>query len=196
MPTSGLVVCLPIMRPLDKEETEKVFAKLINFIGDNVHALLERKDDPHVFRLHKDRVFYVSELVLAHASPFQRKDLKSFGTCLGKMTHSGKFHLHITALPILAQYAKYKVWVNESSALSFVYKNHVLKSGLVLMTENVPAHQGVVVYAKKESENDVPIGFGILARATYECQACEPGDIVVFHQADVGEYLRDEENLV
>lgn len=33
----------------------------------------------------------------------------ALGTCIGKFTHSGKFHLTIGALDILAQYAKYKV---------------------------------------------------------------------------------------
>ncbi len=108
------------------------------------------------------------------------------------MTHAGHFHLHITALPLLAQYAKFKVWVKESSELSFVYKNHILKSGLARMTENIPQHQGVVIYGV----SDIPIGFGITARSTLDCQTAEPGDIVVFRQADVGEYLRDEETLV
>lgn len=31
------------------------------------------------------------------------------GTCVGKLTHSGKFRLTIGALDILAQFAKHKV---------------------------------------------------------------------------------------
>lgn len=38
-----------------------------------------------------------------------RDKLVSLGTCIGKFTHSGKFHLTIGALDILAQHAKYKV---------------------------------------------------------------------------------------
>lgn len=38
-----------------------------------------------------------------------RDKLVALGTCVGKFTHSGKFHLTIGALDILAQYAKYKV---------------------------------------------------------------------------------------
>lgn len=31
------------------------------------------------------------------------------GTCIGKLTHSGKFRLTVGALDVLAQHAKYKV---------------------------------------------------------------------------------------
>ena len=35
-----------------------------------------------------------------------RKNLVSLGTCIGKFTKGGKFHLQITALDVLAPYAK------------------------------------------------------------------------------------------
>lgn len=35
------------------------------------------------------------------ATTVARENLLSLGTCLGKMTKTGKFKLHITALPIL-----------------------------------------------------------------------------------------------
>jgi ribosome biogenesis protein Nip4 len=38
-----------------------------------------------------------------------RPNLVSLGTCFGKFTKSGKFMLHISALDVLAQYAKFKV---------------------------------------------------------------------------------------
>lgn len=34
------------------------------------------------------------------------------GTCIGKLTHSGKFRLTVGALDVLAQHAKYKVDVH------------------------------------------------------------------------------------
>ena len=40
------------------------------------------------------------------ASNVQRKNLLSLGSCVGKFTKSGKFHLLITALDYLAPYAK------------------------------------------------------------------------------------------
>jgi hypothetical protein len=39
-------------------------------------------------------------------------------------------------------------------------------------------------------------GFGVTARSTQECRKLEPTDIVCFHQADLGEYLRDEQALI
>ena len=40
------------------------------------------------------------------ATNVARENLISLGTCFGKMTKSGKFRLHITALDFLAPYAK------------------------------------------------------------------------------------------
>lgn len=45
------------------------------------------------------------------ATSVARPNLVSLGVCLGKMSKTGKFRLHITALEPLAQHAKYKVRV-------------------------------------------------------------------------------------
>jgi len=42
----------------------------------------------------------------------------------------------------------------------------------------------------------VPLGFGATAFSTEECRALDPTRIVVFHQADLGEYLRDEQLMM
>ena len=51
------------------------------------------------------------------ATNISRENLISLGTCFGKLTKSGKFRLHITALDFLAPYAKVstmilKIWFN------------------------------------------------------------------------------------
>jgi 60S ribosome subunit biogenesis protein NIP7 len=140
----------------------------------------------------KDRVYYVSEALVRQGASVERKRMLSLGTCMGKFTHTGKFRLHITALPLVAPFAPYKVHLKESSELGFMYKNHVYKSGLASMTENTPQYQGVVVY----SSQDQPIGFGVAAKSTAEASRLPGTEIVVFHQADIGEYLRDEASLV
>lgn len=43
---------------------------------------------------------------MKHAACISRKELISFGTCFGRFTKGGNFHLHITALDYLAPYAK------------------------------------------------------------------------------------------
>ena len=70
---------------------------------------MDRQDDVHCFRLHKGRVYYVSEPSMRLGISVARSNLVSLGTCLGKFSKSGKFKLHITSLDYLAQYAKYKV---------------------------------------------------------------------------------------
>jgi len=94
------------------------------------------------------------------ATNIARENLMSIGTCFGKFTKSGKFHLHITCLDYVSQYAKFKVWVKPGAEMSFLYGNNVTKAGLSKITDGVPQYGGVVVY----SMSDVPLGFGIAAQ--------------------------------
>lgn len=179
------------MRPLTDEETRTVFQKLAKYIGENVKLLVDRPDGNYCFRLHKDRVYYVSEQLMRRATNIARKQLISLGTCIGKFTKSGKFHLHITVLDLIAPYAKYKVWLKPSAEQSYLYGNHVMKSGLGRITENTPQYKGVVVC----SMNDTPLGFGVAAKSTQDCRHADPATIIAFHQSDIGEYLRSEGTL-
>lgn len=103
------------------------------------------------------------------------------------------------------------------SEQSFLYGNHVLKSGLGRITENTAQYQGVVVYSMADvplvspappaaghgswgAETSLcslflPQGFGVAAKSTQDCRKVDPMAIVVFHQADVGEYVRSEDTL-
>eukprot|EP01090_Pellita_catalonica_P006300 TRINITY_DN16505_c0_g1_i1.p1 TRINITY_DN16505_c0_g1~~TRINITY_DN16505_c0_g1_i1.p1 ORF type:complete len:181 (+),score=16.96 TRINITY_DN16505_c0_g1_i1:66-608(+) len=180
------------MRPLTDEETRIFFEKLARYLGRNLKYLIDRTDEDYVFRLHKDRVYYMSEQIMRKATNVSQKHLLSVGTCFGKFTKSRQFKIHITALDYLAMYAKYKIWVKPSSEMSFLYGNHVLKSGLGRITENTPVNQGVVVF----SMSDVALGFGVTAKSTVECRKLAPNEIVCLHQADVGEYLRQEASMI
>ncbi|SOV03995.1 probable NIP7 - required for efficient 60S ribosome subunit biogenesis [Ustilago sp. UG-2017a] len=179
------------MRPLTEEETKTLFEKLANYIGKNLVNLIDRPDDPHVFRLHRDRVYYASEASMRLAISIARPNLMSLGTCFGKFSKTGKFRLHVTALDYLAQHAKYKVWIKPNGELPFLYGSHVVKAHLGRITDDTPEHAGVVVL----SMSNTPLGFGVTARSTVDTRKQDPTSIVVFHQADIGEYLRDEDTL-
>lgn len=43
--------------------------------------------------------------------------------------------------------------------------------------------------------SDLPLGFGIAARTTAECKHADPMSVVCIHQADIGEYIRAEDEL-
>lgn len=196
------------MRPLTEEETKTLFTKLANYVGKNLVQLLSSDAEPYVFRLHRDRVYYVSEPTMKLAISVARPNLVSLGTCLGKFSKSGKFRLHISSLDVLAKYAKYKVsagcwllvagcvvkagypsmttiidgfqvWIKPNGEMPFLYGNHVLKAHLGRITEDTPEHQGVVVF----SMSDTPLGFGVTARSTEGTRKVDPSGIVVFHQA-------------
>ena len=158
-------------------------------IGKDIRKLVDRPEDPHVFRLHKDRVYYVSERLMRLSTNIGKDALLSLGTCLGKFTKSRKFHLKITALPILAQYAKYKVWLKPAAEMTYLYGNHVPKVGIARMTEAIPQYAGVLVL----NLTDIPLGFGVAAHSTETATAVDATAAVVLHQADVGEYLREED---
>lgn len=130
---------------------------------------------------------------LTHPPPPQteRDKLVSLGICLGKFTKSGKFRLHITSLPILAEHARYKIWVKPNGEMPFLYGGNIVKAHVGRWSEDCPEHQGVIVY----SMNDTPLGFGVTARSTAEARRLDPTGITCFRQADCGEYLRDEDNL-
>lgn len=154
--------------------------------------MIDRSDEPYVFRLQKDRVYYVKESLAKLASNISRDHLVSIGINLGKFTKSKRFNLHITALDYLAEYAQFKIWLKPNGEMSFLYGNHVLKAHVGRMSDDVPQNQGVVIM----SSQDVPMGFAVTARSAIEIKALDPTAIVALHQADLGEYLRDEGSLM
>ena len=122
---------------------------------------------------------------------FWKKKLISFGTCLGKFTKTGKFRLNITSLDYLAKYAQYKIWLKPNGEQLFLYGHHIIKSHIERISEDTPIHSGVIIYNIK----DVPLGFGTTAKSALELKDSDPNTIVVFNQADVGEYLRVEDDV-
>ena len=50
----------------------------------------------------------------------------------------------------------------------------------------------VVIY----SSDELPLGFGALAKSSLDMKNSDPEAIAVYHQADVGEYLREEADLL
>ncbi|KAE9609592.1 hypothetical protein Lal_00006308 [Lupinus albus] len=187
------------MRPLDEKETTVVFEKLFKFVGNNLKNIVDNPSHEgpdstparYCFRLHKNKIYYTSDSIVKRATNISRTNLVSVGTCIGKYTHGGSFHLTIQALSLLASNAKHKVWLKPQSEMSFLYGNHVLKSAIGRITENIAPGDGVVVF----SMSDVPLGFGIAAKSTQDCRKLDPNAIVVLHQGDLGEYLRMEDEL-
>lgn len=187
------------MRPLTDTETKTLFEKLANYTGRSLTNLLtssttnpsSKDPDRYVFRIQKDRVYYVRESLANLATSVARQNLLSLGTCIGKFTRTGKFRLHITALDVIAPHARYKVWIKPNGEMPFLYGGHVVKAHVGRWSEECPEHQGVVVL----SMNDTPLGFGVTARSTAEARRLDPTGIVCFRQADVGEYLREEDTL-
>lgn len=193
------------MRPLTESETQTLFTKLANYTGRSLNNLLTdvapssstkksksgEEGDRHVFRISHNRVYYVRSSLANLATSVSRGQLLSLGTCIGKFTKTGKFRMHITALDVIAPHARYKVWVKPNGEMPLLYGGNVLKAHVGRWAEDCPEHQGVVIYDMK----DTPLGFGVTSKSTAESRRLDPTGIVCFRQADVGEYLRDEDTL-
>lgn len=180
------------MRALTDEEYKRLFDKLAQYIGQNTTHLLEQKgDDEHVFRLHKNRIWYIPKELAKLASCVAKSNLMGIGVLFAKVTHNGHIRIQITALEHIAQYAVFKIWVKPNQEQRFLYGGNVTRAGLGRITESTPKYQKVAVF----SMGDVPLGFGVAAQSTIECRKCEMNSQVLFHEADVGEYLRDEDRL-
>ena len=112
----------------NQQETKAVFEKLHKYIGKNIRRLVEvpssnnddggaggastsssNEESAFVFRLHRNRVYYVRASLMRRATSVSRDKLVHLGTAVGRLTHSGKFRLTVGALDLLSQHAKYKV---------------------------------------------------------------------------------------
>ena len=142
--------------PRTRQETKAVFEKLHKYIGKNIRRLVEvpssnndggagastssNEESAFVFRLHRNRVYYVRASLMRRATSVSRDKLVHLGTAVGRLTHSGKFRLTVGALDLLAQHAKYKVRRREfflslslSLALALSFAHSCARSRRVLL---------------------------------------------------------------
>ncbi|KAF7117975.1 hypothetical protein CNMCM5793_007344 [Aspergillus hiratsukae] len=183
------------MRQLTEQELQTLLAKLAGYTGRSLNNLIvpqtDSEEERHVFRLQGNRVYYVKKSLADLSTSFPRDTLLSLGICIGKFTKTGKFRIHITALDVIAPHARYKVWIKDNGIMPYLYGSNVVKAHVGRWSEDIPEHTGVLVY----DSNDTPLGFGVTARSTAEIRKLDPTAIAVFRQADVGEYLREEDTL-
>ena len=112
----------------------------------------------------------------------------AFAEEVGMVVEVAKADADAVAAELRAAGVAVAVVGRSTGAAKEVVVNHVLKAGLGRITEDTPQYHGVVVL----NMADVPLGFGTAAKSTGEVRKLDPQGIVAFHQADVGEYLRDE----
>ncbi|KAJ5127847.1 hypothetical protein N7448_008626 [Penicillium atrosanguineum] len=165
------------MRQLTEEETKTLFSKLAHYTGRSLNSLVAPTDGgpQMVFRLQGSRVYYMPLAIANLATSIPRDNLLSAGTQMGKFTKTGKFRLNLTCLDVVAPHARYKLWIKANGEMPFLYGGNVVKAHVGRWSEDCPEH--------------------ISARATQEAKKLDPTGIVLFRQADVGEYLREEDTL-
>lgn len=176
------------MRILKEEEERKVIDRLQYYVGDNMAELLST----YKLRLNNQRVFLVTDELLKASSQLGRDQIISCGIILGKITKGENFRVTITALQTLHKYANHKVWIKTSAEMNFLYGNNALRSHIHKISESIPQNAGVFVY----NVHDVPLGFGVMAVNQTSYAKARGGVQVVLTQADTGEYIRNERNIV
>ncbi|VEV58389.1 60S ribosome subunit biogenesis protein NIP7, putative [Plasmodium vinckei vinckei] len=179
------------MRPLNDQETMLVFKKLSKFVGNNLLSMLSYNNEEYVLRLHRYNVHFVRADIAKQAESINKNSLISLGICIGKITKANNFFLKITSLSLMSEFCIHKIWLKESGEKNFLFGNNVLKSHLLKISDNIRKGDGVIVL----SMDDNPIGFGISIRNTQDIKLLNITDIVLIHQSDVGEYLRNETAL-
>ena len=99
------------MRPLTEEETKVFFEKLSKYIGDNIKSLIDRSDGTYCFRLHRERVYYVSEKIM--------KQVRNFLFKIFFLTIFSKFvKLCLRLIPFILT-----IFPQKNSKLDFLKKN-------------------------------------------------------------------------
>ncbi|CDM31258.1 60S ribosome subunit biogenesis protein NIP7 [Penicillium roqueforti FM164] len=173
------------MRSLTEEETRTLFTKLASYTGRSLNSLITPAEDGSmsVFRLQGSRVYYVNKEIANLSISFPRDQLLSMGTMIGKYTKA--------TLDLLAQHARYKVWIKANGVMPLLYGGSVLKAHVARFSEDVAENQGIVIL----DSNDVPLGFGVTARSSAQIAKLDPTSIAIHRQADAGEYLREEDTL-
>ncbi|RYC61299.1 hypothetical protein CHU98_g4928 [Xylaria longipes] len=153
------------MRPLTEQETKILFEKLANYTTDLKPMIAPLSDAPdadrYVFRLIKDRVYYVLLSIANLATSIARDNLASVGICLGKFTKArsqltSKFRLEYNK--IYRTHARYKIWIKPNGVMPFLYGSHISKAHVGRWTEDCPSNVGVIVYDMSDS----PIGYWTL----------------------------------
>lgn len=177
---------MPItMRELTEVEIQKIYKKLVRFVGTSIEEMFNMKKD---LRLHNQKVLIVSKNHLKHTSQVSRNDLVCAGTVLGKFTKTNKFWINITAIHHLEKCSLHKIWIKSSAEMNFLYGNNILRSHMHKISSEVPQNSVVFVY----NQNNTPLGFGITARSSSDIIASQGKAIIVMNQADTGLYLRNE----
>ncbi|KAJ5648090.1 ribosome biosynthesis protein NIP7 [Penicillium lividum] len=189
------------MRSLTEEETKTLFTKIANYTGSSLSQLVaptatdgaSGEVDRMVFRIQKDRVFYMPLKLANLAVSIPRASLLSVGTMIGKFTKTGKFRLALTSLDIIAPHARYRLWIkpngesayhtnrivivlvltNDCFTVPFLYGSNVVRAHIARWSEDAPEHSGCIVYS-----------MDVTARSTAEIRKLDPTAIALFRQAD------------
>ena len=168
-----------------------MFEKLARFIGDSAKVLLLRKDEEYVFRVIGSRVFYLPLRIEKLAQAIGQAQLLHAGVFVGKLTHGGNFHLCLPALPLLEQFAPFRVYLSKTAEAAFVYGNDVMRAQIAKITDGVPENAGVLVCDMDGNG----LGFGTTTKSSVDALRSGLGAKIVIRQADIGEFLRNQDSM-
>jgi 60S ribosome subunit biogenesis protein NIP7 len=99
--------------------------------------------------------------------------------------------LLITSLGLLSSLALHKCWLKSNNEMGYLYGNHLLKSNILKLSDNIMENNGIIVY----THNNLPLGFGNSTKNLLDLKSLDLQSIIIINQADLGIYLRNENYL-
>lgn len=167
------------MRILTEEELTLMFSKLKKYLGSNIKMILDLQEGEGamVFRVIRQKVYLIPAQVVKQCSVFGKKELLHAGVCFGQFSKSGKFRIQVTCTDFLSRFSSRKIWLKSNGEQNFLYGNHVLKAHIASISEQCLRNEGVIIV----SQDNIPLGFGVLAKTAEELKTADPTAIYVYN---------------
>ena len=173
------------MRDITQKEAEKIHRKLISFIGE---VNLSHFISTNSLKLHNQNIYLVSATLLKAISNIPKPNIHHIGLMIGRITKTGNFYLHCSALKEMDRWCIHKVWVKKSAEMNVLYGNNILKSHISKISDDLKANTSLIIY----NEADVILGFGITTKDSAGIDRLPGSSIAAIVQSDNGVYLREE----
>ena len=184
------------MRSLYESELESLHKRLESYLGHDSRLYTSASSEFEFVVILKN-VYLVKKSVLKTLSNIPKKLIYGVGTHVGKVTRGKQVLLSVGFLKVLEKHSTKKVFLTENKEAFFLHGNNVLKGMIEHMDKETKKNDKVVIYKNlKRKEFAFPIGLGTSNVASTELEhIVDNARLAIYWNADVGEYLRKQQEL-
>lgn len=176
------------MRVLLKEELRLILIKLVKYQGEEFLDFFKNNLlFKYSFRLQRGRIFYSSIINISKAGNFLKKKIATLGTCIGRLTKSGKFFILIPFQIFTENLDKRKfVSLTNKGEAAFTYGSNVTRYMIHEVSNSLKKGDGVVL----KGLHGVVLGLGELMKSEAFMKVSNEREVVIINHADIGSYIR------